>query len=144
MKRRSLTPLLFSSLLVFLVACGGGNSSPIVQPPQNPPPQEGGNSISGTLTAPAGGDITGTAVGACVGENCIGAVTDASGNYSITGLAAGQYQIIAWKDVNGSGQVDVGDYAGIYTQDGQTAAFVTPPASGINMTLIVVNTTPTQ
>ena len=136
MMHRSFTPLLFALLLIFLVACGGGTSSPITQPPQDPI-QPGGNSIAGTLTAPAGGDITGTVALACAGENCAGAITDASGNYSIDDLPPNSYEVIAWKDINQNQQIDIGDYVGIYTQDGQSATLVTPPASGIDMTLIV-------
>ena len=125
MTQRSFTFLLIVPLLAFLAACGGNS---VVAAPDG---------IAGTLTAPAGSDISGTIVGACVGESCITATADASGNYSITGLTPGQYQIIAWKDVNQSQQIDAGDYVGFYTQDGQTPAPVSPPASGINITLVV-------
>ena len=125
MMHRPFAPLLVFTLLIFLAACGGGG--PVAAP----------DGIAGTLSAPAGSDVSGTTVGACVGESCVTTTADASGNYAITGLTPGQYQIIAWKDVNRNREIDAGDYVGFYTQDGQTPAPVSPPASGINITMVI-------
>ena len=148
MMHRSSTPLLFALLLIFLVACGGGTTpSPIVQPPQDPV-QPGGNSISGTVTAPAGGDVSGTIVLACL-NSCTPqspvTQTDATGNYNLADLAPGSYIVIAYKDANNNQTADSGDYIGAYP-NAQSPTPVTPPMSGINITMQVEggSTTPTD
>lgn len=148
MMHRSSTPLLFALLLIFLVACGGGTTpSPIVQPPQDPI-QPGGNTISGTVTAPAGGDIGGTAVAACpvVNEaidctNGVSTVITQSGTsaaYSLDAQAGQSYVVFAFKDINNSGgEPDNGDYFGGYPS-AESATPVPAPATNIDITMAVI------
>ena len=140
---------LTSGLLLVLAGCG--NNSP-VNPPITPPitPPVTGGSISGTVTAPAGGDITSTTVYACAQSDaqCASALSttvDSAGAYSFTGLQAVPYAIAAIKDVDASNTLTNGDYLGVYSTDGTNPALVTPPAISINITLQVYGsvTTPT-
>ncbi|QRK12031.1 carboxypeptidase regulatory-like domain-containing protein [Archangium violaceum] len=105
--------------------------------------------ISGTVTAPAGGSISGTQVVACFvsGGACVPdhsntrqvtlSGTGSSGTYSFSSLAAGQYTLVAYKDINVNSQVDDGDYEGFYTTTGTSASPVTSPAQGVNIFLRV-------
>ena len=138
--------VLFSLLaLLLLAACSSGpETAPITQPPvtppTTPPTQPGGNTISGTVTGP--GDISNTQVVGCFSGDCgsaqsVVAVTDVSGNYTLANVTPGSYAVAAIKDVNNSGALDNGDYFGFYTLDNQNAATVTPPATGINITMQV-------
>jgi len=148
-------------LLAVLAGCGGDSPLPPPDnPPQNPPAEPvnptppttppivppttppGDTSIGGTVTAPAGGDVSGTAVFACPNGDCQSTqpqttTVDASGTYTLASLPAGQYGVLAVKDVDGSNTLSNGDYVGAYSEDGQTLTLVTPPASGINITLVV-------
>ncbi len=60
-----------------------------------------------------------------------------SANYQIGGLAPGQYTVIAIKDVNNSGRLDVGDWIGSFGPL-QNLTPVTPPANNINVQMGVV------
>lgn len=130
--RQPLVTLLASSSLALLAACGTAT------------PPDG---IGGTLTAPPGGDVGGSAVLACYSQACdpsdgySKAVTvsqsGASAPYTFTGLRPGAYTIIALKDANGSGSLDTGDYLGVYSADNQNATPVTPPAGNINIQMVV-------
>ncbi len=118
------------SLILFLVltACGGGGSG-------------GGGSIggiSGTVTAPAGVTVADTAVFACYLGSCTSPQTKEltltanaqSARYEFTGLEVGQsYSVVAWKDVNGDGRIDPGDYVG------ETEDLVVVPAQNVNVTM---------
>lgn len=160
---------LTGSLLLVLAGCG--NDSPITDPPQNPnPPTNPGtpgggfpgfpggglpsnpgtpaNGISGTVTAPAGGDISNTVVGVCPGTattaTCKDSGTqrvtvDTSGAYSFTDLSGTEYIVIAVKDATGDGEIGNGDYGGAYTTDGTTFATVTPPKTDVNITMEVLD-----
>ena len=176
MKRHSSIPLFFFTLL-FLAACGSSDTtqppqptpvpmpSPIVQPPPvvppttppvtpptTPPttPPPSGTTISGTVTAPAGGDVISTGVGACPiaadgSFNCgdAGAIiititqSGPSAPYSLNVLAEQPYAVVAVKDTNSSGGIDDGDYRTYYpTFDSPSA--VIAPASGIDLTMEIV------
>ena len=135
--------------LVVLAACSGDpeSTSPIV----TPPPDDGGSStgFSGTILAPAGGDVANTVVTACL---IVNSTCDQTGSRQITvaqagpsaafnldGLQAGQYAIIAYKDTNGNGSFgDAQDYQGFYTLDGQTPAQIEPPTGGLTVQMATV------
>lgn len=149
-------------LVLMLVLAGCGNDSPI-NPPTNPPtgpdvPTNPGGptfpglptvpgtpvetSISGTVTAPPGGDITNTYVFACAQSDtqCASVqstIVDTVGAYSFGGLQTEPYAIFAFNDIDASNSLSSGDYFGIHSADGTNPAFVTPPASAINITLQV-------
>lgn len=104
------------------------------------------SAISGTLHADV--DLKGTVVLACVEKNggCDEAmsgetVVTASGrraSYKIDGLQAGvAYSLVAWKDMNGDGEVNKGDLVGVFGADrgGQT---VTAPTSAAEVHLVVM------
>lgn len=132
--------LLLTGLLVLgLAACSSPNNT-------NPPAD---NSLSGTVSAPQGGDVQNTTVQACFidGDRCDANspntkqldITQAgsSAPYSFSGLAVGQYGVFAAKDVNGNSTVDNGDYFGCFG-DAQGCQAVTPPANGIGVSMSVV------
>lgn len=95
------------------------------------------NSISGTITAPTGVDVTTAGVAACLESdisdtgcaNTLNASVDSSGAYVFSGLQAAPYAVIAGIDVDQSGTLNAGDYFGAYPQA------VIPPITGINITL---------
>ncbi|WP_299425677.1 S8 family peptidase [uncultured Meiothermus sp.] len=55
-------------------------------------------------------------------------------NYALASLVAGQYAVAGWKDINGNGEVDGGDYFGVFRVNRQLA-LVQPPAANINFSL---------
>jgi uncharacterized protein (DUF2141 family) len=108
-----------------------GNTSPPGEP-----------ALSGTVHAPAGGDVSGTIILACfqVDDDCDEeqsgyveiAVSGNSAEFSISDLQATSYLLIAMKDANGNGEYgDAGDYMAVYGQ-------VTAPADGLDLHLVVV------
>ena len=138
MKRFGLRLLSLTCLFV-LAACGGGPEGG----------GGGGNGISGTISAPQGGDVQGTTVEACfvIGNQCDESSPNTqqmtvmqsggSASYSFPNLAAGQYAVFAAKDITGNGSFgDNGDYAGCYN-DGQNCVAVSPPQTGVNVQLVV-------
>lgn len=124
--------LLLGSLLGLLVGCGevvpGGNGN-----------------IAGTVTAPAGGDVAGTRVYACLANdpNCesLNVAVEQSGSsaaYRIFNLASGSYGVIALKDVDGDGNPGIGDYYGNYKAADGRPGLVTPPESGVDIQMMVL------
>jgi serine protease len=111
-------------------------------------PGGGGGTLSGMVSAPSGGDVVDTVVAACFpqGNSCdpnrSSSITvqqsGPSATFTLPNLPSGQYYVIAAKDVNGSGALDAGDYYGVYTADGQNAAPVSPPQSGLSVRMTVV------
>jgi hypothetical protein len=102
------------------------------------------NGISGQVTAPTGQVLSNVSVGACFGGNCSASNSKEvlvnggnSTNYQIGGLAPGQYAVIAIKDVNNSGRLDVGDWIGSFGPLNNLTP-VTPPANNINVQMGVV------
>ncbi len=60
---------------------------------------------------------------------------DSSAPYTLTNVPPGTYQVFAWKDLNGSGQRDSDEPFGSYPSLEAPAA-VTPPADGVDVTII--------
>ena len=122
-------------------------------PPPPPPPPTGQGEISGTVLAPPSGDVQGSLVAACFLEtDTDGSLTcnlespntrittlntaGSSVPFTFTDLAAGQYGVLAQKDVNGNDQLDAGDYSGCYG-NAQGCLAVTPPQSGLSIQMNV-------
>ncbi len=111
---------------------------------------EAGN-ISGTVTAPTGGDVLGTDVFACFAneDNCerLGltvAQTGAAAAYTLSSLPGGSYGIYAFKDVDGDGTPENGDFFGHYSKASGESIPVTPPATSIDIKMhTLTGTTPT-
>lgn len=123
-----------AGLSVQMTAIGGG-------------PAPGGSSdLSGTVTAPAGGDVANTAVVACFLEanqcnvdspntkSVAVSTAGATGSFTISGLVAGQYIVVGFKDINVSGQVDAGDYLGC-VGDALGCTVLTPPQTGLGLVM---------
>lgn len=130
-------------------------SSTPTQPSQPTEPTEpGGGSINGTVTAATGDDLVGGFALACevvsqAEYDCgtpasvqVDLTAGSSVSYTISGLGAQGYVVIAGKDNDGNGEVpDVGDLYGFYTQDGQSLQLVTPGETGIDITVGLVSET---
>jgi hypothetical protein len=123
MHRLKSRALLFGGLLGLLVGCGE---------------VLGGAGISGTVSAPVGGDVDSTRVFACyenepdcamLGEVRI-AESGTSAPYQLSSLPRGSYSVYALKEVEGEA------YAGWYTRSNDPTlqpSLVTPPATGIDI-----------
>lgn len=122
-----------------LTACGGTGGPSL---PGDDPGAGGGVVLSGTVHAPAGGDVAGTLVVACLplGDGCDEArshahtVTEAgaSAAFEIGGLEAVDYLLLAVKDGDENGSFeDAGDLHGLFGSDGR----VTAPARGLELRL---------
>lgn len=107
---------------------------------------QGGGAITGTVFAASGKDISNAVVIACfvANDTCDEKQSKvspmnargSSAPYKLEGLtAANAYLMIAWRDLNGSGEVDAGDELGVYSKDGKTPALVKPPAQKIDLRL---------
>ncbi len=110
-----------------------------------------------TLTiaeADGGPDVLGTVVFACFYVPDPNVVCDpirtrfvvvaAGGStapYAFEGLEAGGYVLLAWKDANSSGDVDSGDYAGVFLRPGELLSLVEPPAAGIDIPMELLQDT---
>lgn len=100
--------------------------------------------IQGTVYAAANGTVQNSIVIACVvvNDECsatlskVGVVqgSGASGKYLLENLGAASYLMLAWRDLNGSSDVDAGDEVGVYAKNGQPA-LVKSPAAGIDLRL---------
>ncbi|WP_019587683.1 hypothetical protein [Deinococcus apachensis] len=108
--------------------------------------------LSGTVTAPPGGNVQGTYVIACPpkGDGCdeqgtVSTQVTASGKSSAFTLnldRPGPYRLLAWKDVNGNGDIDDGDYlARLQGQDG-SALDVQAPRAKVQLALRKVGEAP--
>jgi len=122
-KRRT---LLLGGLLGLLAGCG--------QVPG------GAGTISGVVSAPAGGDVSGTEVFACFAneDGCdrLGLTIDQAGAtaaYRLSGLPRGSYGVYALKDADGDGVLENGDFFGYYSRASGDPILVTPPATGIDI-----------
>ncbi len=104
------------------------------------------NTISGTLSTnnPQGFIIIGClidlATSDCNYEKIQYVEANQDGSYTLTNLETGQYLVIAWRDTNGSGNLeeDQDEVAYYTTADGQPG-LVSPPATGINMQVGTAN-----
>lgn len=112
------------------------NANPLAQPEevqtteQNPlgtpqpetPEAASGNTLSGTVTPPGGISLSGAFVSMCpydmVDESdCVTAMLDESGSYSLDIPGAGEYIVMAALDADGNGTLNTGDYVGYNTFD---------------------------
>jgi hypothetical protein len=135
MNIRSLT------LVGLLVALGAVCSSVMVSAQDN-------LTISGTVFARSGSSVEGAAVIACLLKN--DACDDAgsglvqikgsgsSAKYQLTGLAADEFVMLAWRDLNSNGDLDAGDEVGVYQKSGK-ATQVKAPAQNIDIRLVQFN-----
>jgi serine protease len=57
-----------------------------------------------------------------------------TGAFSVDGLEAGEYRVVAWKDMDANGTINPGDWYGVYQEAGLTAR-VKPPFAGVKITL---------
>ena len=100
--------------------------------------------IQGTVYAAPDSTVQNSIVIAClvVSNECsatlskVGVVqgTGPSGKYQLENLGAASYLILAWRDLNGSSDLDAGDEVGVYAKNGQPA-LVRSPATGIDLHL---------
>jgi hypothetical protein len=101
--------------------------------------------LAGTVYAPAGEDIAGTVVVACVvqGSDCDESKTKTfeitesgeSASFNLTGLARESYLLFASKDVNGNNApFEDGDFYTLYGTDGN----VLPPARDLELRLEIL------
>jgi hypothetical protein len=103
-----------------------------------------GNTISGTITAPAGQTVTGTTVVFCVEQNntpnCLDAnsklitITASGSSATFTSpelLITKLYTVRAAKDLDGDGKASFGDLF----DNGQSS--IQPPKTGVNLSLRV-------
>ena len=118
--------LLWGGLLGLLAGCG--------QVPG------GTGTISGVVSAPAGGDVSGTEVFACFAneDGCerLGLTIEQAGAtaaYRLSGLPSGSYGVYALKDADSDGVADNGDFFGYYSRALGEPALVRPPATGIDI-----------
>lgn len=131
MQRLRVHTLILGGLLSLLVGCGEVGS--------------GGSSISGTVMAPAGADVSGTTVFACYNDEpgCerLGETTiSQSGNaapYRLGTLAQGPYSVYALNDTNGDGVPNTGDYYGYFGRNSGRAILVSPPQANVNLEMLV-------
>lgn len=139
---------------------GGGGSTPPpigglpIPPPGGggggtPPPPSGGGGFSGTLylgQTISGGTVRGSWVialyyvpsqdafdqskskGVQIGQD------GRQAPFNVSGLEAGQYVLVGFKDVDGGRQVSPPDYLGIY-QDSQGNVLITPGRSGLTLVM---------
>ena len=47
----------------------------------------------------------------------------------------GEYAVVAFQDINGDEELGEGDLFGVYTTDGTNPAPVSPPATGVDITV---------
>jgi len=98
--------------------------------------------LSGTVLATLTGDLEGVVVVACFpsSDGCDDAKSKVaplsaggqSANFSLSGLLASEYLILAWKDSNGNGELDAGDEVGVAMQGGKPL-LVKPPAKSLQV-----------
>ncbi|GAB5603004.1 hypothetical protein FJNA_15290 [Thermus sp. FJN-A] len=156
------------ALVALLAACGnqgqgggGGTPPPIgglpTPPPGGgggtPPPPSGGGGLSGTLylgRTISGGTVRGSWVFALYYDPSRDDFDDTKSKsvqigqdgrqapFNVSGLVAGHYVLVGFKDVDGDRQVSPPDYLGIYT-DSQGNPFLTPGRSGLSLVMELVS-----
>jgi hypothetical protein len=109
---------------------------------------QGNLSISGTVFARSGSSVQGAAVIACLLKNDAcddagsGSVqvkgSGSSAKYQLTGLAADEFVMLAWRDLNSNNDLDNGDEVGVYQKSGK-ATQVKAPAQNIDIRLVQFN-----
>ncbi|MBB6099357.1 hypothetical protein HNR42_002798 [Deinobacterium chartae] len=110
--------------------------------------------LSGTLEAPAGVQLKGTVVVACAygpdgcdEQDTRTVVIGASGNrvtFSIGKLPERAFKLLAWKDVNGNGEMDDGDYLARLTDAAGNDVSVTAPRQKLVMRATVLGSAQPQ
>ena len=125
---------------------GGGTGSSLVLATQLTPAAAG--TLSGSATAPAGYAIDGTIAIACkrLGDECdtVGTVsvafqgTGQTGTFALTGLMDVDYAVLAFKDVNNSGDVEAGDVVGAWLDASGELIWTRPGFAGSPMELAVI------
>ncbi len=100
--------------------------------------------VQGTVYALPGSTVSSAVVIACVvvNDTCsetlskVGVVqgTGSNGTYRLENLGAESYLMLAWRDLNGTSDLDAGDEVGVYSQNGK-AVLVKAPASSIDVRL---------
>ncbi|MBZ9749755.1 hypothetical protein K7W42_02635 [Deinococcus sp. HMF7604] len=101
--------------------------------------------VTGLLSAPQGHSLKGAMVIACrvdlgcADEGSIRFVTlSGTGHqqsFSIDGLEATPYELLAWEDTNGNGEPDEGDWVDAASAKGQTGITLTPPMTNVSLKL---------
>jgi hypothetical protein len=109
---------------------------------------QGNLTISGTVFARSGSSVQGAAVIACMLKNDAcddtgsGLVqvkgSGSSAKYQLTGLAADEFVMLAWRDLNSNNDLDAGDEVGVYQKSGK-ATQVKAPAQNIDIRLVQFN-----
>ena len=100
--------------------------------------------IQGTVYAVPNSTVSGSTTIACVivNDECSATLskvavvqgTGPSGKYLLENLGTDSYLMLAWRDLNGSSDLDAGDEVGVYARNGQPA-LVKSPATGIDLRL---------
>lgn len=130
---------LFLLLAVLLTGCDSAD------PETNDPPPVTG-SISGTISLPPGtaGDVVNTRVAIYSSfDDWVNdrfaqqTATQAGGAYAISDIVPGTYYMDAWKDNNNNGQIDGGDFFGVWGSLSAGGANLTPipVAAGSDITV---------
>ncbi|WP_027482310.1 hypothetical protein [Deinococcus pimensis] len=106
-----------------------------------------GGAVSGTISMPAGANanLTNLVVMACaVDGGCSNqekwrftklSVNAKTTSYTVEGLLAEPYTVVAFTDWNRNAEIDYGEYFGGYTTDGNNFAPITAPASGLDFVM---------
>ena len=144
---------------------GGGGSTPppiggLPTPPPGgggggtPPPPSGSGGLSGTVSLGQtiqGGTVRGSWVIALYYDPSQDAFDQSRSKgvqigqdgrqapFNLSGLVAGQYVLVGFKDMDGNGEVSSPDYLGIY-QDSQGNFLVTPGRSGLSLVMELAST----
>jgi hypothetical protein len=132
---------------------GGGGGTPPPPPGGGgggtPPPPSGGGGLSGTVSLGQtiqGGTVRGSWVIALYYDPSQDAFDQSRSKgvqigqdgrqapFNLSGLVAGQYVLVGFKDMDGNGEVSPPDYLGIY-QDSQGNFLVTPGRSGLSLVM---------
>lgn len=100
--------------------------------------------IQGTVYGVPNSTVSNSLVIACVvvNDECSATLSKvaalqgngSSAKYLLENLGTQSYLMLAWRDLNGSSEVDQGDEVGVYTKNGQPA-LVQSPAAGIDLRL---------
>lgn len=92
------------------------------QPTEETPSESMTNTLSGTVTPPDGITLESAFISLCPydmadNSDCVTAMLDASGSYSLELPGAGEYILLAAMDADGNGELGNGDYAASTTLD---------------------------
>ena len=117
-----------ATLSLLIQSSGGGGSKP---------------SLGGAVIGACYAVIIGSQVG-CDDKKSVaiqlGGLAGKSATYKLPDLAAGDYFILGWKDVNGNKEIDNGDYLGGYIENGNLA-LIKPGKLNANFEVDVIQST---